>query len=140
MVNFFIIFKYFISNYNPKVKHYYCVCATDKELDDKDGKYENISEYSNEICVGEENGPNNDNVKVDPLKISFVDGHFVVNLTELKSDYVICIYSADGHLIEEIEPTEKDVVLPRLSSNMYIVKYSQKGKTSRKDQMGKIFY
>ena len=132
--------KKFISNYNPKVKHYYCVCATDKELDDKDGKYENISEYSNEICVGEENGPNNDNVKVDPLKISFVDGHFVVNLTELKSDYVICIYSADGHLIEEIEPTEKDVVLPRLSSNMYIVKYSQKGKTSRKDQMGKIFY
>ena len=131
--------KKFVANYDPKTKFYYSVRATDRELTDKDGKYENISEYSNEICVGEEES-NKGNNKVVPLNISFVDGHFVVNLTELKSNYVIYIYSADGSLVEEIEPSEKDVVLPRLESNMYIVKYSEKGKITRKDQMGKIFY
>ena len=53
---------------------------------------------------------------------------------------MIYIYSAEGTLIEEIEPMEKDVVLPRLEPNMYIVKYSPKGKVTRRDQTGKIFY
>lgn len=132
--------KKFVGNYDPKVKFYYSVCATDKELSDKEGKYENISDRSNEICVGEDGNSGNNKGKVEPLKISFVDGHFVVNLTELKSNYVICIYTADGRLVEEIEPTEKDVILPRLVSNMYVVKYSQRGKVTRRDQMGKIFY
>lgn len=133
--------KLFVSNYDPKKKFYYCVRATDKELSDKDGKYENISEYSNEICVGEEEGGGDTGKdKVTPLNISFADGHFVVNLTELKTNYVIYIYTADGRLVEEIEPLDKDVVLPRLESNMYVVKYSERGKINRKDQMGKIFY
>ena len=50
---------------------------------------------------------------------------------------MIYIYSADGSLVEEIEPTSKKVVLPRLDANMYLVKYSEKGKVSRKDQVGK---
>ena len=53
---------------------------------------------------------------------------------------MIYIYSADGSLVEEIEPTSKKVVLPRLDANMYLVKYSEKGKVSPKDQVGKIFY
>ena len=108
-------------------------------MNDKDGKYENVSEYSNEICVGEEiEKPSKE--KVAPLNISFKDGHFFVNLTEVKSNYMIYIYSAEGTLIKEIEPMEKDVVLPRLEPNMYIVKYSPKGKVTRRDQTGKIFY
>ena len=131
--------KKYVTGYDPKVKFYYSVRATDKELNDKDGKYENVSEYSNEICVGEETEkPSKE--KVAPLNISFKDGHFVVNLTEVKSNYMIYIYSAEGTLIKEIEPMEKDVVLPRLEPNMYIVKYSPKGKVTRRDQTGKIFY
>lgn len=131
--------KKYVTGYDPKVKFYYSVRATDKELNDKDGKYENISEYSNEICVGgEAEKPSKE--KVAPLNISFKDGHFVVNLTEVKSNYVIYIYSAEGALIKEIEPMEKDVVLPRLEPNMYVVKYSPKGKVTRRDQTGKIFY
>ncbi|MBO5729132.1 MAG: M6 family metalloprotease domain-containing protein [Paludibacteraceae bacterium] len=131
--------KKYVSNYDHKTKFYYSVRATDKELSDKDGKYENVSAYSNEICVGDD-GEQPGKDKVAPLNISFKDGHFVVNLMDLKSNYVIYIYSADGTLVDEIEPTEKDVVLPRLDPNMYIVKYSQKGKVSRNDQSGKIFY
>lgn len=131
--------KKFVSNYDSKVKHYYRVAATDKELDDPTGKNANVTEYSNEICV-EGDGKQSGKDKVAPLNISFKDGHFVVNLTEVKSNYVIYIYSAEGTLIEEIEPEGKDVVLPRLDSNMYIVKYSPKGKVTRRDQTGKIFY
>lgn len=126
-----------IREYNPKVKYYYRVRATDKENSDIEGKYENVTEFSNEICV---NGNKKKNNKVEPLNISFVDGLFVVNLKELRENYVIYIYSADGSLVEEIEPTSKKVVLPRLDANMYLVKYSEKGKVSRKDQVGKIFY
>ena len=126
-----------IREYNPKVKYYYRVRATDKENSDIEGKYENVTEFSNEICV---NGNKKKNNKVEPLNISFVDGYFVVNLKELRENYVIYIYSADGSLVEEIEPTSKKVVLPRLDANMYLVKYSEKGKVSRKDQVGKIFY
>jgi hypothetical protein len=131
--------KKFVSNYDSKVKHYYRVAATDKELDDPTGKNANVTEYSNEICV-EGDGKQSGKDKVAPLNISFKDGHFVVNLTEVKSNYVIYIYSAEGALIKEIEPMEKDVVLPRLEPNMYVVKYSPKGKVIRRDQTGKIFY
>ena len=126
-----------VSNYSPKKNYYYRVRATDKQTRDEEGRFENITDYSNEICVGNNNEKNN---KVEPLNISFVDGLFVVNLKELRENYVIYIYSADGSLVEEIEPTSKKVVLPRLDANMYLVKYSEKGKVSRKDQVGKIFY
>ena len=130
--------KKFVSDYNNKVKHYYCVAATDKELDDPTGKNANVTAYSNEICV--EGVDDNKNNKLVPLDITFVDGHFVVNLTELKSNYIIYIFTADGRLVEEIEPTNQQVVLPRYDSDMYVVKYSEKGKIKRRDQMGKIFY
>ena len=130
--------KKFVSDYNNKVKHYYCVAATDKELDDPTGKNANVTAYSNEICVeGVDDDKNN---KLIPLDITFVDGHFIVNLTELKSNYMIYVFTADGRLVEEIEPTNQQVVLPRYDSDMYVVKYSEKGKIKRKDQMGKIFY
>ena len=126
-----------IWNYNHKKDFYYRVRATDKQLRDAEGRFENITEYSNEICVGDNK---NKNKKIEPLNIAFVDGYFVVTLKELKPDYVIYVYTADGRLVEEIEPTSKKVVLPRLEANMYVVKYSEKGKIRRNDQVGKIFY
>ena len=129
--------KVVVRNYNPKKTYYYRVRSTDKQMRDEEGRFENLSEYSNEICVG-----NNEDGSVDiiPLNITFVEDHFVVNLTDVKPNYVIYIYSADGHLVEEIVPMGKVVDLPRLEANMYVVKYSEKGKIRRKDQMGKIFY
>ena len=129
--------KEIITGINPKLNYYYRVRATDKQIRDEDGRYENITDYSNEICVGDNEDKK---VAVEPLDLMFVDGHFVVSLKELKPDYVIYIYTADGRLVEEIEPTSKKVVIPRLDSNMYVVKYSERGKVRRKDQMGKIFY
>ena len=129
--------KKVIRNYDPKKNYYYRVRATDKQHIDTDGRYENITDYSNEICVGDNEDKN---VTVEPLDLMFVDGHFVVSLKELKPDYVIYVYTADGRLVDEIEPTTKKVILPRLEANMYVVKYSEKGKIRRKDQMGKIFY
>ena len=129
--------KKIIRDYNSKKNYYYRVRATDKQLKDAEGRFENITEYSNEICVGDNK---NKNKKVEPLNIAFVDGYFVVTLKELKPDYVIYVYTADGRLVEEIEPTSKKVVLPRLEANMYVVKYSEKGKIRRNDQVGKIFY
>ncbi len=126
-----------IRDYNSKKNYYYRVRATDKQLKDAEGRFENITEYSNEICVGDNKHKNN---QIELLNITFVDGSFVVNLKQLKENYVIYIYSADGRLVEEIEPTGRSVVLPRLEANMYVVKYSEKGKVRRKDQMGKIFY
>ena len=129
--------KKVVRNYNPKKNYYYRVRATDKQNRDIEGRYENITDYSNEICVGDNEDKK---VAVEPLDLMFVDGLFVVNLKELKTDYVIYVYTADGRLVEEIEPTSKKVVIPRLDSNMYVVKYSERGKVRRKDQMGKIFY
>lgn len=129
--------KEIITGINPKLNYYYRVRATDKQIRDEDGRYENITDYSNEICVGDNEDKK---VEVEPLDLMFVDGLFVVNLKELKTDYVIYVYTADGRLVEEIEPTSKKVVIPRLDSNMYVVKYSERGKVRRKDQMGKIFY
>jgi hypothetical protein len=129
--------KKVIRNYDPKKNYYYRVRATDKQHIDTDGRYENITDYSNEICVGDNEDKN---VTVEPLDLMFVDGHFVVSLKELKPDYVIYVYTVDGRLVDEIEPTTKKVILPRLEANMYVVKYSEKGKIRRKDQMGKIFY
>ena len=128
-----------VSNYNPKKNYYYRVRATDKQTRDEEGRFENITDFSNEVCVGDDKNKEKNN-KVEPLSISFIENHFVVNLKELHENYVIYIYSADGSLVEEIEPTSKKVVLPRLDANMYVVKYSEKGKVSRKDQVGKIFY
>ena len=125
-----------VRNYNPKQNYYYRVRATDKKNSDIEGRFENITDYSNEICVGD----NNKKEKVEPLDITFADGSFVVNLKQLKENYVIYIYSADGRLVEEIVPTTKHVVLPALDANMYVVKYSEKGKVRRQDQVGKIFY
>ena len=110
-----------VRNYNPKQNYYYRVRATDKKNSDIEGRFENITDYSNEICVGD----NNKKEKVEPLDITFADGSFVVNLKQLKENYVIYIYSADGRLVEEIVPTTKHVVLPALDANMYVVKYSE---------------
>ena len=125
----------FVSGYNSKVKHYYTVRATDKESTDKEGKYENISNYSNEICVD-----NKKDSKKESLKVSLVNGCFVVNLTEVKSNYRIYIYTIDGCLVSEIDPIEKDVILPNLEPNIYIVKYSEIEKIRRNDSAVKISY
>ena len=130
--------KKVVRDYSLKQNYYYRVRATDKQNKDLEGLYENITDYSNEVCVGDNGSIHH--TSVEPLNITFIDGHFVVNLKELHENYVIYIYSADGSLVEEIEPTSKKVVLPRLDANMYVVKYSEKGKVSRKDQVGKIFY
>ena len=129
--------KRVIRNYDTKKNYYYRVRATDKQNRDTEGRFENITEYSNEICVGDDKKKND---KVEPLNIVFVDDHFVVKLGQIKPNHVIYIYTADGRLVEEIEPVGRNIDLPRLEANMYVVKYSEKGKVSRKDQMGKIFY
>ena len=116
------------------MEYRYRVQATDKTE-----YYENITDFSNEICVRTQVFIDNDPRK---LTIRQTDaGTYEVQLAELKTDYHLYIYTLDGRLMADIAPTGVVIEVPVLPANgIYLLKYTSVNDRSRKDPSGKLLY
>ena len=125
---------YVVEQLSPDVEYRYRVQATDKTE-----YYENITDFSNEICVRTQVFIDNDPRK---LTIRQTDaGTYEVQLAELKTDYHLYIYTLDGRLMADIAPTGVVIEVPVLPANgIYLLKYTSVNDRSRKDPSGKLLY
>jgi M6 family metalloprotease-like protein len=113
----------------------YRVKASDKDLY---GRYENVTDYSNEISVTTLPGFGIESRKLDILK----DGdNYKVYLPIIDDNFSIFIYSLDGQLISTVPVLSNIVELPMLASNkVYILKYTSNDGIQRKSKVIKLYY
>ncbi len=113
----------------------YRVKASDK---DPYGRYENITDYSNEISVTTLPGYGVESRKLDVLK----DGDkYMIYLPVVDENHSIFVYSLEGHLITSVPVLYNIVELPVLASNrVYILKYASNDGLKRKSKVIKLYY
>ena len=113
----------------------YRVKASDK---DPYGRYENITDYSNEISVTTLPGYGVESRKLDVLK----DGDkYMIYLPVVDENHSIFVYSLEGHLITSVPVLYNIVELPVLASNrVYILKYASNNGLKRKSKVIKLYY
>lgn len=129
--------SYLVSNLASGASYNYKVRATDK---DAQGRYENITDYSNEITVKLPVGSDPDS---RDLTITLAEDKscYLVHLDEVMNNSSVFIYTIDGVLVETVPVTSNTVQVPALlSGKTYIVKYSSNDKMKRKDKVGKLYY
>ncbi|MGM9745799.1 MAG: M6 family metalloprotease domain-containing protein [Paludibacteraceae bacterium] len=126
--------SYTLEQLSPDTEYRYRVQATDKTE-----YYENITDFSNEIHVRTQPF-----IDTDPRVLTVrknAAGGYEVQLQELKDDYHLYIYTLDGRLMADIEPTNVVTEVPALPANtIYVLKYSSVHDRSRKDPSAKLFY
>lgn len=121
----------------------YVVRATDK---DEKGRYENVTENSNEVIVLTKEGGDDpqlvDGATSITLKVALIEGanRYVVSVSEVISGYALFIYSVDGRLVKKLPVTSSEVVIPELLDGVYVLKYTKDGGNSRKDGVAKMYY
>jgi len=121
----------------------YVVRSTDK---DEAGRYENVSDYSNEIVVVTKDGGDDPKSEAGAtsitLKVAYVEGanRYVVSVSEVISGYSLFIYTVDGKMVAKLPVTSTEVVVPQLLDGVYVLKYTKDGKNNRKDGMTKMYY
>jgi len=119
----------------------YVVRATDK---DAAGRYENISDYSNEVSVITQQG--GDDPQKDPeatnikIGVSSDGTRYVVEVSEVIEGYSLFVYSIDGKLVKKVDVASNAVILPELLDGVYVLKYTKDGKNNRKDGVTKMYY
>lgn len=113
----------------------YRVKASDK---DPYGRYENITDYSNEISVTTLPGYGVESRKLDVLK----DGDkYMIYLPVVDENHSIFVYSLEGHLITSVPVLYNIVELPVLALNrVYILKYASNNGLKRKSKVIKLYY
>lgn len=134
---------YKASGLKANTEYKYVVRSTDK---DEKGRYENISDYSNEVVVLTKEGgdaPKKDDGSTSiALKVALVEGanRYVVSVSEVIEGYSLFIYGMDGKLVKKVAVTSSEVVVPELMDGVYILKYTKDGKNNKKDGVTKMYY
>ena len=124
-----------VVNLEEAKEYKYCVRASDK---DPYGRYENITNYSNEISVTTLSGFGAECRKLDILKQGDT---YVVYLPAFDENHSIFIYSIDGKLITSVPVNSNIVDIPRLQSKrVYILKYASNEKLKAKTKVIKLYY
>jgi len=124
-------------------EYIYAVRATDK---DPSGRYENISDYSNDMVVLTKDAGDDPNKEAGvtsiELKVVEIEGanRYVVYVSEVISGYSIFIYSLDGKMVQKLPVTSSMVVIPELFDGVYVLKYTKDGANKKKDGMTKMYY
>lgn len=129
--------SYLVSNLTSGLVYNYKVKASDKDLQ---GRYENITDYSNEIIVELPIGADPDS---RDLTITLADDKscYLVHVDEVLEDACIFIYTIDGQLVAKLPVTSNTIQIPTLiKGKNYLVKYSSTGKLKRKERVGKLFF
>ena len=117
---------------SPNTTYQYRLQATDKTE-----YYENITAYSNEIEVLTKPST------TDPsqLTIRSTSSGYQVEVEQFDADYCLYIYSVQGQLLAEVQPTSNIIDIPTLPANMFcILKYGLKGNVKRSDPSAHFFY
>ena len=124
-----------VINLKEAQEYKYAVRASDK---DPYGRYENITNYSNEITVTTLSGFGAESRKLDILKQGDT---YVVYLPAFDENHSIFIYSIDGKLITSVPVNSNIVDIPRLQSKrVYILKYASNEKLKAKTKVIKLYY
>ena len=127
--------KFGVANLLGGTDYKYRVKASDK---DPYGRYENITDYSNEISVTTLSGFGVESRKLDVLKEG---DKYMVYLPIVDENHSIFVYSMEGHLITSVPVTSNIVELPMLTSNkVYILKYASNDGLKRKSKVIKLYY
>jgi hypothetical protein len=127
--------KFMVAGLLGNTEYKYRVKASDKDLY---GRYENVSDYSNEIAVTTLAGFGEDSRKLDVLKEG---DKYMVYLPIVDENYSIWVYSLEGHLIASVPVLSNVVELPQLASNrVYILKYASNDGIKRKSKVIKLYY
>lgn len=124
-----------VGDLSGDTEYKYRVKASDKDLY---GRYENVTDYSNEISVTTLSGFGIESRKLDVLK----DGdRYVIYLPVVDENHSIFIYSTDGRLITSIPVLSNVVEVPQLAENkVYILKYASNDGLKRKTKVIKLYY
>jgi hypothetical protein len=127
--------KFGVANLLGGTDYKYRVKASDK---DPYGRYENITDYSNEISVTTLPGFGVESRKLDVLK----EGNkYMVYLPIVDENHSIFVYSMEGYLITSVPVISNIVELPMLTSNkVYILKYASNDGLKRKSKVIKLYY
>lgn len=127
--------KFMVAGLLGNTEYKYRVKASDKDLY---GRYENVTDYSNEIAVTTLAGFGEDSRKLDVLKEG---DKYMVYLPIVDENYSIWVYSLEGHLIASVPVLSNVVELPQLASNrVYILKYASNDGVKRKSKVIKLYY
>lgn len=127
--------KFTVGNLLGGTEYKYRVKASDKDLY---GRYENVTDYSNEIAVTTLPGFGAESRKLDVLK----DGDkYMIYLPVVDENHSIFIYSIDGRLITSVPVLSNVVEVPQLASNkVYVLKYASNDGIKRKSKVIKLYY
>lgn len=126
---------YRIIDLDPATDYRYRVRASDK---DPYGRYENITDYSNEIQVTTLYGFGAESRKLDVLKQGDV---YVAYLPAIDAEHSIFIYSIDGKFISSVPVLSNAVLIPELERNkIYLLKYASNDGLKRKSKVIKLYY
>ena len=127
--------KFGVANLLGGTDYKYRVKASDK---DPYGRYENITDYSNEISVTTLPGFGVESRKLDVLKEG---DKYMVYLPIVDENHSIFVYSMEGYLITSVPVISNIVELPMLTSNkVYILKYASNDGLKRKSKVIKLYY
>jgi hypothetical protein len=124
-----------VVNLEGAKEYRYCVRASDK---DPYGRYENITNYSNEITVTTLSGFGVESRKLDILKQGDT---YVAYLPTFDENHSIFIYSIEGKLITSVPVNSNIVEIPQLpSKRVYILKYASNEQLKAKTKVIKLYY
>ena len=127
--------RFFVTNLLHNTEYRYRVKASDR---DSFGRYENLTDYSNEISVTTLSGFGAESRKLDVLKDN---DRYMVYLPTVDDNYSIFVYSIEGHLLSTVPVLSNIIELPQLVSNkIYILKYSSNDGLKRKSKVIKLYY
>lgn len=129
--------KQYINGLEPNTKYYCQVQCSDRGK----GCEEHLTDLSVPMEIITLDGEPADSHK---LTIAYENGQYVVYVPQAEVSRYIFVYDVRGILVEKIpieSAYENRIVLPYLlSNNFYILKYSEEGRTKRKDKFGKFVY
>ena len=129
--------SYIVNNLTSGLTYNYKVKATDKDIQ---GRYENITDYSNEIIVELPIGAD-PNSRELTITVSEDNSCYLVHVDEIIDNSSIFIYTIDGVLVAKVPVTSNTVQVPTLlKGKTYVVKYSSNDKMKRKDKVGKLYF
>jgi hypothetical protein len=125
--------------------YFYRVQASDKNLDLDEDKNETISAYSTPMRVQLIGyvGVDNINETNSDLLISHTNEGVLVDFGVRPSPQAkLYIYSADGRLVQTINPNEQQVIYLEnlLENNIYVLNYSEQGDATQVTKIGKVIF
>lgn len=125
---------------NANTEYRYVVRATDK---DEKGRYENITDNSNEVLVVTKEGSQSEEDDTElELKVAFVEGVniYMASVSEVIDGYALFIYDFEGKLVKKLPVTSSVIAIPELFEGIYILSYSMEGGKSKKRGVAKMYY